>query len=301
MGTLAILRGLLLYSNWPRHPLVSRETVLGPPGAGAAERLMRLYHRSMRAGLLIILIAVGLELFRLSSVSVFTSLLSVFMPLGGLTFVTVMLMLLLGWPIPLVVSGSMAILRERTGHTWELLLLTPLSHREILLSKLAVGLSRQQSLLTVTGLLQTLPLIVLLGAVSRYLTGVAVTGCTPAALLGLTALLFVVDRVQQLILFSLIGLAVGLLTDNWAVGMVGAAASGILAWLIHSALAFVLIYGLATERFFDPLQAIFVGLPALAFIPHGPLDGVLALAGALLLQEGCIRLLFHWLTGHCSR
>jgi hypothetical protein len=301
MGTLTIVRQLLLYANWPRHPLVRRESEMITPWAGIAAWLLQAYRWIVRGGLAIVLLAIGLELVHQSSLSVFMTLMLIFMPIGGFGLLAVITMLLISWPIPLVFSGSIGVLRERTAHTWELLLLTPLPRSELLLSKLAVGLSRQQPFLTVVTLLQVIPWIVLLGAVSRYMTTQVMIGCAPLAILVLTTLLFVIDRVQQLIFVSLIGLATGLLADNWAIGLIGAAALGAVFWLIHSAAAFLLVYIMAGARYFDPAQAIFVGFPALASSPYIPGVGLGVLFGVIIIQECCVRGLFSWLEGHCSR
>jgi len=301
MGTLTILKRLMLYANWPRHPLVHRELEFITPWAKLATWLLLINRWVVRAGLAIVLLAIALEVIHHDSISVLMSLFAIFMPLGGLSILAVLLMLLVTWPIPLALSGSISILRERTAHTWELLLLTSIPHSDILLSKLAVGLSRQQPFITVATVLQAIPLIGLLGAVSRYMKTQYLVGSMPLALLAITTLLFVIDRVQQFTLFSLLGLVAGLLSENWALGIVGAAALSAAFWLIRNGAAFIVVYLMAGEWYFDSMQAIFVGFPALAVSPYTPGIGLGILIVVIAIQECCVRGLFHWLVNHVSR
>ncbi len=300
MGTLAIIKRMLLYSNWPRHPLVRHEVEATNPWTDLAHILLRVYQWVIRGALLIMLVAIVLELVHHTSVSVFMTLLMVFMPLGGLFFLAAGSTLMVIWTIPLALNGSIALLRERTARTWDVLLMTSVPHSDLLLSKLAVGLNRQQPFLTMATLLQVVPLIGLLGAVSRHMTTLYLVGCTPVAILGLTVVLFAIDRLQQLVFVSLLGLVVGLVAENWAIGIAGAAALGALFWVIHSVIAFMTVYLVAGDWFFDPFQAVIVGFPALSFSTHLPGLGLALLAGIILLQELSVRVLFRWLLRHVS-
>lgn len=294
LGTWLIVRRLWIYANWPNHPLVRRELERESPWVQRLAEARRLYRYIAWTLLGITLVTTLFEAFTHSQVSFLTVMLMVTLPLLGLAFLSGIIVLAVGWTILLTIAGSALIVRERIARTWDILLTTPVPRTELLLSRLSVGLMRQQSFLTAAILCQFVPLIILVGGLARqYQHGPG--GLEVLAMVILTIALFIIDRAQQIALNGLLGLVASLVADSWAMAMVGAVALGAISWLAHAAIAFGLTLVIAGSSALDAAQVFVIGLPSLITAPGAPRLGVLLVAGLLVGQELVVRRLFAWL------
>ncbi len=263
-----------------------------------ALELRRLYQLFLRAAGVIFVVGALLEVFREARISFMMTMLTILLPIVGIVLLAALGMLLVIWPIPLTLGG-VSVLRERINHTWELLLITPIPHGELLLIKLASGLTRMQSFLTATIVLQAVPLIGLLGLLTERTT-VDHSGLESLAWAIATIGLFCFDRMQQAAFAGLLGLAASLRAENWGVAVSGAAAIGGAVWLIRTMLVFGLTLGIAGDAGVDAGQVFVIGIPALIVAVPSPRIGLLMAAVLVLIQELAIRRLSVWLIRHAS-
>ncbi len=286
-----------MYANSPRHPLVRFEARRVPVWTDYVVLLRRIYGWVVRIGLVILVIAVLVEVLLHARISILLVMLMFLLPITGVVLMAGVGLGMVGWSIPMALAGSAMIVHERAAHTWEILLTTPIPRQDILLSKLAVGLTRLQSFITVAVLLQGVPLISVLGLITRRtnLEGIESLVLTGGVLFG-----FVVDRAQQFVLAGLIGLAASLVSDTWAVAVVGAIALGAVFWLAHSAFTFALAAMLGSLQILDVGQLIVIGLPALATSAQSAYFGVAAILLVLVAQEWLIRRLLVWMLHHIT-
>jgi len=294
VGTYQILLQLWKYANSPRHPLVRFELRRPPMWAGYMGPLRRAYGWTVRIAIGLLIVAVLMELVIHSRVSFMLGMLMLMLPLAGVGLLAMVGLSMIGWQIPLALAGSAMIVYERSARTWDILLTTPIPHSDILLAKLAVGLSRMQTFITLSTLLQAIPLLSLLGTVNR----------APNGSFWLTlaiSVLFVIDRAQQFALAGLLGLLASLLADTWSVAAVGAIALGAVLWLARTVITFGLTAALIGEQAIDIGQIVVIGLPALAGATRYPWVGTLMLLATLIAQEWIVRRLFAWMLGRVSR
>ena len=290
VGTFAILSQLWRYANTPRHPLVRFEIRHQSIWVGYAIMARRIYGWTVRIGLLIIVVGTAMEVFFQARISFMLTLFMIMLPLTGLALLGGLGLALILWQIPLSLAGSGMIVHERTAHTWDILLVTPLPRTDILLSKLSVGLSRLQTFITLATLLQSVPLIVLLGQVSNQGKGAGAL-----LLISVMSLLFIVDRAQQFTLSSLLGLTASVLADSWPVAIVGSVALGTVLWMLRTGVVFGMALSLGGVQMLDVGQVLIIGLPMVVIASPLPWVGFVIFAVTLIIQERAVRTLFAWL------
>ncbi len=255
--------------------------------------LRRLYRYTLRLGAGMLVIGTLIELISRSQVSLLLILFTLMLPAFGVVLLAVMLLGMAAWQVPIALAGSAVIVHERAESTWDILLTTPIPHTSILLSKLAVGLTRLQSFITLAALLQIIPLIGLLGQINR--PAAELSGFSPLVLTLIVTALFVIDRLQQFVLAGLLGLAASLLADTWPLAVAGSVALGGILWMLRSAVALALAAAVNNIQWLDVNQVAVIGVPIVAAAARYPVAGMLLLALLLLVQEGVVRALLAWL------
>lgn len=288
MSTLDILRRLWIYANSPRHPIVRFEVRRAPIWNVYTRPLRRFYRYAVRFALGVLGIATLMEVLFRSRISFMLLIVMLLVPMLGVVLLGGILLGMVGWQIPISLAGSAAIVNERASRTWDILLTIPMAHGDLLLAKLAVGLTRFQSFITAAVLLQVVPLISALGQASKTASG------APLLITLLLIGLFFIDRLQQFALAGLLGLVASLLAETWPIASTGAVALGAVLWLIHGAFVVALTV-LLNPQAFDVTQVFIIGLPSLIGVARSPWLGIGVLVGALLAQEWLVRRTFAWL------
>src|SRR5215510_3147295 len=161
MGTYSILRGLLKFLALPRHPLVERERKRTPEWnpfiTSASTVIFNVFIVSLGA-LFLVGFAEILVSLRVSFLAKFiTAMLSISLPFCAIGILFSVLFILILWHVPVAIAGSTVIVHERTAHTWEILLTTPIDRAEVLLSKAAAGLNRWTSFIALATMFQFVP------------------------------------------------------------------------------------------------------------------------------------------------
>lgn len=293
MNTIGILTRLWKYANTPRFPLVRFEVRRQPAWEHYSSLLRRAFRYAIRIVIGIVIIATAIEVIFRSRVSFMLLMLMLLFPIVGVALLSAVLLGMVAWQVPIAMAGSAVIVHERAERTWDILLTTPVPHTDILLAKLAVGLTRLQTFITIAGLLQVVPLIALLGQINR--ASAELNGVSPLLLTLFVTILFVVDRLQQFVLTGLLGLAASLLADTWPLAIAGSVALGALLWLLHTAVAFSLAVAVSSVQSLDVNQVLVIGIPVVAAASRSPVLGTFILSIVLILQEGAVRFVLAWL------
>ncbi|MBX3064439.1 MAG: hypothetical protein U0528_08220 [Anaerolineae bacterium] len=205
--------------------------------------------------------------------------------------------------LPAIVAllSSSLIVAERERQTWDLLLTTPLSWDDLLLARLARllrGIASTREFipgiyLILAGLACLFAIVTLAdrqsGPIGEWLEWLVIA---------LVPLQFVVERVQDFVLASLIGLTASLLAPNRQVAAAAAMLS-MLAWLILRGVIIAVIIRLLPPQTFGGVLILLLTGPASALsmaLPVG--SAILCLLLLPIAYEVAIRLLFRWLVRH---
>ncbi|MCC7446806.1 MAG: hypothetical protein IT324_05280 [Anaerolineae bacterium] len=221
---------------------------------------------------------------------------------GGIAALSGILILIYVWPLPVAIIASGAIVDERERQTWDTLLTVPMERSDLLLVKLASILNRLNPYGEVFLWMQFFLLaIIFVLVVGLFATNPNVTSADAIIeipLLALTLAEFGIARVQDYVMSALIGLAASLVSSTRQ------AAISIAALLtLAMILARALVTAFMITRITPPsppatLILIATGPSSVVTLALPPLLAIVALLTMLLVREGIIRLLFHWLTRH---
>lgn len=185
------------------------------------------------------------------------------------------------WAIPLGMVLAPIIVRERQSGTWEILRTTPYSTEELLLNKAGGALWRLRGLLGSLGSLQAQVLVAILlglgvieffnamsnlpedqfGVVNR-----SVLCMGGLALLLMAAGVFLLDRLQQLILMIVTALVASASARSSRMALTRAITMAFLAWLADAGAA-------VTVLIVQPGQVQEIGYSLAAIVMMGPLAG----------------------------
>jgi hypothetical protein len=206
------------------------------------------------------------------------------------------------WPAFIAVSASRVISVEREHRTWDILLTTPYEWRDLVMAKLAAALHGFNAYSGAFFYMQVFLIAVIVALVlgqSPAWTGV------PWSILNLVMILaatteFAIARAQDYVLGSMIGLLASLLvTSRQAAATVA----------LMAALAMVLIRAIVTA-FFIAMLPTMTSTILLLMLTVGPSTAVVfatslpiaiaILLAMVLIREGAIRLIFHWLLTHLA-
>jgi len=298
VGTRAILARLWYFANAPRHPLVRLELRLSPQRLALPPTLRRVYRRVIQIAFALALFGFIWDVLRLSRFSFLMMTFMLTLPLLGVLIAAGVAVWIVLWSVPVALAAGSSLVRERNGETWELLLMTPLPRQDLLLARLAVGLARQQSFLTLITLLQCLPLFHFLGQVNNALR--IGSGIVPLVMTLFSASLFIVERLQSFVICGLLGLVSALNADTWSLATAGAALLALLAAVARTLFTYLAALLLAQGRVPDFIPVLLVGLPMLAPDSRNIWVGIAVFCGALVAQELAIRALLRWLVYHAS-
>jgi hypothetical protein len=294
VNTFDILRRLWYFSNVPRHPLVRYE-IRRIPRWDQYGRLFRRFYRWLTFGALgIIAFGALMEMFSLNRISFLMITITLFIPAFGVILLGLFILAAVLWQVPIALAGSGLIIHEKANRTWDLLRLTPLAHSDLLFAKLAVGLAQQQTFITTAAFFQVVPLFGLLGQVGGQI--LRLPSLLGLAVIAISAVLFVVERLQEFVLAGLIGVWASLTADTWTFATVGAVALSLSVFLVRILIAYTLVVLLAGGRAMDFGQVLLIGLPEVVPIAHNLVAGIGVLLLLILVQESVIRLLLHELT-----
>lgn len=305
MGTYAILKGLLKFSALNRHPLVDRERRRTPEWnpfvTSATTVLVNVFVVSLGV---LFLIGIGeiLVSLRVSFLARFiTGLLSISLPLCAVGILFSVLFILILWHIPIAIASSTVIVHERTTHTWEILLATPIAREDVLLAKVAAGLTRWTSFIALAILFQFVPaLLIVTEALTDYGKTLISTEGLPTFWIGLGLLililtLFVIERLQIFVAMALAGLTASMTADSWPTALVAAIAFSIGSWVFRILAVFAGLRVLSTISPLDPMQVMVVGVPSFLDVRPVPWFGIVVMIVVILVQEFTIRVWFRTL------
>lgn len=213
------------------------------------------------------------------------------------------------WVVPLGMTLGAVIVREREGQTWDLLRVAPLDLETLVLCKargalwwLIQPLRNLRTILVFMALLMGIGLAIsffstmdpnrqdLFGAEQAIFY--SVTG----GLILLGGALFLVDRVQQLVLMVLAALATSASTRSVRTALSGATVGALVAWGAEVGVTMVLLAALPDSAgrysLLSVVAAIMLG-PTAAFLIRLPFTGALLLiAVTLLVREIAVRALW---------
>lgn len=293
MNTFRILARLWYFTQTPRHPLIRYELRRVPRWEVYSRPFRRAYRRLIQVSVGFLIVAALMELGNVSRVSVLLFALTIFIPLFGLILASAALIGMILWSIPVALAGSAVIVQERVAQTWPLLLVTPMPRTDLLLAKLAVGIARQQTFITIAMVLQTVPLLIEVSLLNNLIRGQS--GALPALTLAFVTALFVIERLQTLVLAGLMGLGASLVAETWSWATIGAVALGLLTWIVRMLITYGLCVAVAGGKVVDAIAVVMVGLPYSAVAGRTVALGVVTLSGALVVQEVIVRLVLRGL------
>ncbi len=211
------------------------------------------------------------------------------------------------WALPLGLTLAPVVVRERTDGTWHTLRLTLLDTETILLSKARAALLRVKPLLIVfraalvgVSLIAAMVSLNLIEHLTRShpsLTPLDACG-VGTLVMGITALVFLIDRAQQFVLMIVAALAVSASSGSERLTLPGASAAAFLVWMVDLAAAIV-VFSLHPGGSAVTLTGT---LPLLVML--GPVAGyaaylspgwvILLVMATLMAREMAVRGLWRW-------
>ncbi len=286
MGTLGIIRALLIHIQGESNPIYAAERRSAPVWRGFDLARWRgcLFFLLLTAVPILTWIenqGVPLSAYR-------TALLNFLLISGGG-------LLSIGWTVPLATLSGRGISRERVAQTWDALLVMPYPTETILLAKAAANI--QPAWRTAIGLAAVASLLGVLTA--GPLTAVAALGVSHSAILAVLLMVvsmisIVAEREQEIALAVLIGLAAAFVSDSRRTVSLFGLAGGLMIRLAQTllTLAFMIVLVPLASPNFAVLNAV-AGTATLLTAAPGLISLVL-LVGTLAIREGLIRFLFAW-------
>jgi hypothetical protein len=287
MGTLDIIRSLLVYIQGESHPIY-----LAEKHEGAS--LPRFDLERLRSWVfLLLLLAIPLLMLVEQLSGVRLSAYRDVLLLVGLALVGGLLSV--GWTAPLAMLAGQGISRECTARTWNTLLVTPYPTEEILLAKAAADVSPVWKLVVSLTFIASLPGLFIAAVFILLLT----TRTGQSALLGvvymgLGMVAIIVEREQEIALSVVLGIMTAFASDSRRVALLLGLIGGLLIRLVQALITILLAL---TRTPLDPPNFVLLNVTAgsatlVAVAPE--FFSVLVIVGLIVIREMLIRALFAW-------
>jgi hypothetical protein len=286
MGTLAIIRELLVYIQGQSNPIYlaeQRERVMLPHLGLDRWRGWLLFSLLLSAPILTFIerqFGMRFSMYRDFFV------LTVLIVVGGAVS--------MGWTVPLAMLAGQGISRERTAHTLPILMVTPYPTEAVLLAKAAASIHRTWKLVISLTFIASLPGLFIAGliVISTVVTGQ--TMLLGVLYMGAGMVAIIAEREQEIALSVVVGIAMAFASDSRRVAMLLGLTGGVLIRLVQALATLILAYRLAplASPNFALLNAAAGSATLLTIAPR--LESVIVVAGMIAGREILIRALFAW-------